>query len=193
MTAKKSALTMAPSLTAAAPNSGSARQSQQWGLTKTLIVVIGTCCTVSAAVNILHAHSANTTTTALHQAMKAFTQEPPSYKAAMNTPQQATMLHSEQAADGEEEPHERGHHHIEDEEHEPDPETSSNEMPYLSHLSCQAHGGPHDTFAQEMIYWQDIKSDTKYVSPFRAKHGQQRRYMVRCEAMNDTPHTTASL
>ena len=32
----------------------------------------------------------------------------------------------------------------------------------LAGLSCQAHGGPPDEFAQEMVYWHDIPTD-RYV------------------------------
>jgi hypothetical protein len=49
---------------------------------------------------------------------------------------------------------------------------------FTAHLSCTAHGGPNDEYAQEMVYWSDIPSDARYVSPFRAKRGQQRRYLT---------------
>ena len=35
-------------------------------------------------------------------------------------------------------------------------------------LSCKAFGGPDDEIAtKEMVYWSDIPSDAKYVSPFK--------------------------
>lgn len=36
----------------------------------------------------------------------------------------------------------------------------------VSSLSCEKFGGPDDEFAQEMIYWEDIASDSDYLSPF---------------------------
>jgi hypothetical protein len=48
----------------------------------------------------------------------------------------------------------------------------------LAGLSCADHGGPLDEFAREMVYWQDISSDSQYTSPFRSKSGQPRRYMT---------------
>jgi len=36
----------------------------------------------------------------------------------------------------------------------------------LAGLSCQAHGGPANQIAQEMVYWQDIPQDSKHKSPF---------------------------
>jgi len=47
------------------------------------------------------------------------------------------------------------------------------------HLACKAEfGGPDDEYAQEMVYWQDIESDSKYVSPFHAKRDERRRYVT---------------
>ncbi|KAG7347763.1 GDP-fucose protein O-fucosyltransferase [Nitzschia inconspicua] len=43
----------------------------------------------------------------------------------------------------------------------------------LATLDCKAHGGPSLEAAQEMVYWQDIPSDSNYVSPFY-KSNQQR-------------------
>jgi hypothetical protein len=34
-------------------------------------------------------------------------------------------------------------------------------------LSCKAYGGPPDEDAAEMVYWQDIPSDSVYVSPLK--------------------------
>jgi hypothetical protein len=47
-------------------------------------------------------------------------------------------------------------------------------------LKCDNHGGPSAEFSQEMVYWQDIPSDGKYVSPFRRQAASQgEKYMVR--------------
>lgn len=48
----------------------------------------------------------------------------------------------------------------------------------LAHLSCAAYGGPPDEFAQEMVYWQNISSDERFVSPFTPPKGQPRKYMT---------------
>jgi hypothetical protein len=59
----------------------------------------------------------------------------------------------------------------------------------LGTLTCDKFGGPSFEKAREMVYWQDIPSDAKYVSPFRQRHrhklvagalggAQQSHYMV---------------
>jgi hypothetical protein len=48
----------------------------------------------------------------------------------------------------------------------------------LAHLSCAAYGGPADEFSQEMVYWQNISSDERFVSPFTPPKGQPRKYMT---------------
>jgi hypothetical protein len=40
----------------------------------------------------------------------------------------------------------------------------------LGTLTCDKYGGPSLEKAREMVYWQDIPSDAKYVSPFRQRH-----------------------
>ncbi len=37
-------------------------------------------------------------------------------------------------------------------------------------LNCKKFGGPSEEKAQEMVYWEDIPSDAKWVSPFHSKH-----------------------
>lgn len=36
----------------------------------------------------------------------------------------------------------------------------------IAGLSCARYGGPSDEVAHDMVYWEDIPSDSKYVSPF---------------------------
>jgi hypothetical protein len=36
----------------------------------------------------------------------------------------------------------------------------------LAGLNCEAYGGPSEDIAKEMVYWSDIPSDSKFVSPF---------------------------
>ena len=58
--------------------------------------------------------------------------------------------------------------------------TNNEEPPELrrAHLSCAAYGGPADEFSQEMVYWQNITSDERFVSPFTPPKGQPRKYMT---------------
>jgi hypothetical protein len=37
----------------------------------------------------------------------------------------------------------------------------------LAGLSCEAYGGPPAQVAEEMVYWEDIPSDNKWISPFK--------------------------
>lgn len=54
---------------------------------------------------------------------------------------------------------------------------SSDEQNYrVAGLSCARHGGPDDATAAEMVYWRDIPSDAKYVSPLRSPDTEQ--YLV---------------
>eukprot|EP00986_Skeletonema_menzelii_P005115 scaffold1811_cov145-Skeletonema_menzelii.AAC.6 len=47
----------------------------------------------------------------------------------------------------------------------------------LAGLSCSDHGGPSDDLAKEMIYWSDIPSDDKFVSPIGA-NSDKRKYLT---------------
>ena len=38
---------------------------------------------------------------------------------------------------------------------------------HLAGLSCDAYGGPSQQVAQEMVYWEDIPTDNKWISPFK--------------------------
>ena len=60
-------------------------------------------------------------------------------------------------------PSEEAGNHYEDEE--------SSEGHVLAGLNCDKFGGPSFDIAQEMVYWEDIASDAKYVSPFKRKEG----------------------
>jgi hypothetical protein len=37
----------------------------------------------------------------------------------------------------------------------------------LAGLSCERYGGPSDELAREMVYWEDLPTDAKYVSPLK--------------------------
>ena len=44
---------------------------------------------------------------------------------------------------------------------------------HLAGLQCDRFGGPSPEAAQEMVYWEDIPSDNKYVSPFKQTEFKQ--------------------
>jgi hypothetical protein len=41
----------------------------------------------------------------------------------------------------------------------------------LAGLNCDKWGGPSHDAAQEMVYWEDIPSDERFVSPFHQSNG----------------------
>jgi len=41
----------------------------------------------------------------------------------------------------------------------------------LAGLDCAPHGGPDNELAAEMVFWEDIHSDSKYKSPFLREDG----------------------
>jgi hypothetical protein len=52
------------------------------------------------------------------------------------------------------------------------------DSPKYPTLECAAYGGPSPEIAQEMVYWQDIPSDTRYVSPFKGSSDDDPKYMT---------------
>ena len=49
----------------------------------------------------------------------------------------------------------------------------------LSGLDCSKYGGPTKDIAEELVYWEDIPSDAKHVSPFKAIAGvEHTRYLT---------------
>ena len=47
---------------------------------------------------------------------------------------------------------------------------------FLAGLSCERFGGPSDKDAAEMIFWEDIPSDSQHVSPFQKP--KQKQYLT---------------
>ena len=125
-----------------------------------LVIVIGLCCVVSAVVNILHSQR-SPEMTALEATLNDFREGRPPLTQAQKE-------------------------HIQKENHEQavkvpllmKQEDADSDASDFAHLSCTEFGGPDDEFAQEMVYWKDIPSDSHYVSPFHVKKGQQKRYMT---------------
>lgn len=66
-----------------------------------------------------------------------------------------------------------GENKIIDQEERPQIANKDNSIPLtgeghqLAGLNCDAFGGPSEQTAQEMVYWEDIPSDNKFVSPFK--------------------------
>jgi len=63
-------------------------------------------------------------------------------------------------------------------EKDPVPVTGNlNEFNNVDHdvagLSCEAYGGPSKEVAQELVYWEDIPTDSDFVSPFY-EHGHEK-------------------
>lgn len=48
----------------------------------------------------------------------------------------------------------------------------------LATLDCKAYGGPSKEAVQEMVYWQDIPSDSAYAPPFFEINQGQRKYLT---------------
>jgi hypothetical protein len=65
-----------------------------------------------------------------------------------------------------------------EEKEEPEPHELSQSTSKLAGLNCDAYGGPAPEIAAEMVYWSDIPSDSEFISPFHAKHGQHKRYLT---------------
>ena len=83
------------------------------------------------------------------------------------TPPQKRNVKREPEFDGEEELQHQNQP-PESEEQDETPESESSKPSPLAGLSCADHGGPLDSLAQEMVYWEDIPSDNRHVSPFYA-------------------------
>ena len=61
----------------------------------------------------------------------------------------------------------------EEEEREFDYREQDLDKHYLAGLSCERFGGPSDEDAAEMIFWEDIPSDSLHVSPFQDPNRKQ--------------------
>jgi hypothetical protein len=64
---------------------------------------------------------------------------------------------------------------VDDARNENDSKPSSGHQ--IAGLKCDAYGGPSEEDAAEMIYWEDIPSDAKYVSPLKAS-GPEYKYLT---------------
>lgn len=60
---------------------------------------------------------------------------------------------------------------------EPKVEAVAETVHKVAGLSCKAYGGPSDEVAAEMVYWEDIPSDAKFVSPYK-NAGPKKKYLT---------------
>jgi hypothetical protein len=67
---------------------------------------------------------------------------------------------------------------IEESEEMIDARNNDQELSELAGLNCDAHGGPKQIAAQEMVYWEDIDSDNAYLSPFMKPDTERKQYMT---------------
>lgn len=137
-----------------------------------LTSVVSTCVSISHMSND-HAMQHHRANSAVHRAMKDFAITKPKKKKASKRRQEEEVNVDDVLANKKD---------IEQEEEKEPQDTANKEQqqrdPSLSTLSCKAHGGPADEHAQEMVYWQDIPTDSHYVSPFKGKQGQHKRYLT---------------
>jgi hypothetical protein len=63
-------------------------------------------------------------------------------------------------------------------EEEAEEDSSNQHLHRLAGLKCDKYGGPSEEAAQEMVYWEDIPSDDKYLSPFHNRGSQPAQYMT---------------
>jgi hypothetical protein len=135
-------------------------------LSTVLVWFLGLCSLVSVSVNYIHANSGQYLNNdhAIARAMQDFT----SYK----RPQV-------EKDDGDDEKDvEVIAHNVPEHLNKAKSDTLSQPTSKLAGLNCDAYGGPEPEVAAEMVYWSDIPSDSEFVSPFHAKHGQHKRYLT---------------
>ena len=172
------------------------------GLMNTLLVGLGVCCLLSVSANFLHADTFvhHAPDTAMARAMKEFKQNAfrSSHftKAKQRSVSQKNELEREalESIDNEDPDEEEamqnqvfddpeGQHedeHLEKEEMV-DVNVIRQGLPEskIGSLTCSKYGGPTSKESlEDMIYWHDIPSDQRYVSPLHAKRGEQRQYLT---------------
>jgi hypothetical protein len=159
------------------------RKKSGTGLNDLFIGVFGVAFLLSFSLNFLHSsgtieHSHNT---AIHQSVHEFKHHQQRKPKLSREKLQEAPLKEQQHRD--EQPDER--HHQEDalpkELHLEGKAAQNNNdaaPPSLDSLDCSAFGGPSKELAQEMVYWEDIPSDAKYISPFHVKLGSEPRYLT---------------
>ena len=166
-----------------------------------ILLWVGLCCIVSGAFNIINAHWLHSSEHhgpslskkksvfrnhhrggAIHNAMQEFLKGKEKLKA-----KQEAQVEGGKDSNPQEKAHPpvppqkqgQGHLVVIDQPPKPAAKTFDNwgdaaHPDTLATLSCEAHGGPSTAEAQEMVYWHDIPSDTKYTSPLFRSDGVER-------------------
>lgn len=137
-----------------------------------LMITIAICLMVSVYVNIAHSHPSMMPDSSVYQAMEDFKRGFADYAGSYKLQALSEVnegLHVQEPPIG---------NAGVDSAKASFPNGGEESSSEIAKLSCTKHGGPEDEFAQEMVYWEDIPSDARYVSPLKAKKGGQRLYMT---------------
>lgn len=180
-----------PTMTAPLDDTSRPRRSS---LTSTLLILLGFCLLVSLSINWIHgvSFSHHAADTPLARAMNDFKQQgnKAMNKMAKNEVENIKSFMARAMKDFQKD-NKAAKNEIENEEEQVNAEVvkvkeeevvvppGDDVAPStLAGLNCDAFGGPSREEAQEMVYWSDIPSDSRYVSPFHEKRGQHRRYLT---------------
>ena len=142
-----------------------------------LMIVIGVCLLISAYVNISHSHPSMIPDSSVYQAMEDFKKGFANYGYKALSELNENLHIQEPAMDNHVDTVSDAVDHGDDSENNINVKELGGDSE-IAKLSCAKHGGPPDEFAQEMVYWSDIPSDSKYVSPLKVQTAGQKRYMT---------------
>jgi hypothetical protein len=148
------------------------------GLNDWFIIIFAVAFALSFSLNLMHltmgsddipdkkegTTKKNAARLALHRAMKGFKDSPTSQ--ILRKQQQNELMKPFTNL-------QRNNKLLGTEKEENEPEEGRHLM-RMAELDCKAYGGPSLEDAQEMVYWQDIPSDSLYVSPFFKTDRQQK-------------------
>lgn len=135
--------------------------------------LVAACCVVSATMNfyhLMHEQAATSSSnpalhhdsSAIHPGIKS------SFQVSLKRTKGKHIKEQEERVGAEEKENIR----------EEKPHFEESKTNVLGTLSCEKYGGPSALEAQEMVYWHNIPSDERYKSPFRARKGQQKKFMT---------------
>jgi len=176
-------------------------------LTNTLMIGLAICALLSISANILHddtfSHHDNNNNSAIANAMKDFKSSAKHYRQKLvsqkrqgqsnnneNQEEKNTDDDSNEDVKEEEEDATNEGDEKEQEEEEEEEKNNSNESvggttsstSRIASLKCDTFGGPSSSkAAEEMVYWRDVPSDSKFVSPFKKEKNSsdnQRQYLT---------------
>jgi hypothetical protein len=134
-------------------------------------IALGACCLLVSAVNVWQAQQSllsqekshprrpggHVDLTAVHKAVREFL-----------NPASNIITKNRQAKDGPASASgAKGKPPTKEDKAPPNGQSADLDEPRYPRLECAAYGGPSAELSQEMVYWQDIPSDTRYVSPLK--------------------------